>query len=77
MGVFEMKTYATGTIEVCKAISSLPGAYTVIGVGILHVQPLKMVSKMISATSQQVVVRPWNSWKEKNYRALRSFKRNK
>ena len=33
MGVFEMKTYATGTIEVCKAISSLPGAYTVIGGG--------------------------------------------
>ena len=33
MGVFEMKTYAVGTIEVCKAISSLPGAYTVIGGG--------------------------------------------
>ena len=33
MGVFEMKIYATGTIEVCKAISSLPGAYTVIGGG--------------------------------------------
>jgi len=33
MGVFEMAKYATGTIEVCKAISALPGAYTVIGGG--------------------------------------------
>ena len=33
MGVFEMPTYAVGTIAVAKAISSLPGAYTVIGGG--------------------------------------------
>ncbi|MEG0265902.1 MAG: phosphoglycerate kinase [Erysipelotrichaceae bacterium] len=33
MGVFEMKKYATGTLEVCKAISELPGATTVIGGG--------------------------------------------
>ena len=33
MGVFEMPKYATGTIEVCKAISALPNAYTVIGGG--------------------------------------------
>jgi phosphoglycerate kinase len=33
MGVFEMPTYALGTIALAKAISSLPGAYTVIGGG--------------------------------------------
>ena len=33
MGVFEMKPFATGTLEVCKAISELPGATTVIGGG--------------------------------------------
>ena len=33
MGVFEMPTYAVGTIALAKAISSLPGAYTVIGGG--------------------------------------------
>jgi phosphoglycerate kinase len=33
MGVFEMKPFATGTLEVCKAISELPGAMTVIGGG--------------------------------------------
>jgi len=33
MGVFEMKPYALGTIEVCKIMSSLPNAYTVIGGG--------------------------------------------
>ncbi len=33
MGVFEMKPFAAGTLEVCKAISELPGAMTVIGGG--------------------------------------------
>lgn len=33
MGVFEMKPFAKGTLEVCKAISELPGAMTVIGGG--------------------------------------------
>lgn len=33
MGVFEKPEYATGTIEICKAISSLPDAMTVIGGG--------------------------------------------
>lgn len=33
MGVFEMKPYAIGTIAICKAMSELPGAYTVIGGG--------------------------------------------
>lgn len=33
MGVFEMKPFATGTLEVCTAISELPGATTVIGGG--------------------------------------------
>ena len=33
MGVFEMKPFATGTLEVCTAISNLPGATTVIGGG--------------------------------------------
>lgn len=33
MGVFEMPTYAKGTLEVCTAISELPGAMTVIGGG--------------------------------------------
>ncbi|MCI8271246.1 MAG: phosphoglycerate kinase [Erysipelotrichaceae bacterium] len=33
MGVFEMKPFATGTLEVCKAISELEGATTVIGGG--------------------------------------------
>ena len=33
MGVFEKPEYATGTVEVCKAISSLEGAMTVIGGG--------------------------------------------
>jgi len=33
MGVFEMKPYALGTIAVCEIMSSLPGAYTVIGGG--------------------------------------------
>lgn len=33
MGVFEMKPYALGTIEVCKIMAALPGAYTVIGGG--------------------------------------------
>lgn len=33
MGVFEMKKFATGTLEVCTAISELPGATTVIGGG--------------------------------------------
>ena len=33
MGVFEMKPFAKGTLEICKAISELPGAMTVIGGG--------------------------------------------
>ena len=33
MGVFEMAPFAVGTNEVCKAISELPGATTVIGGG--------------------------------------------
>ena len=33
MGVFETPAYANGTIEVCKAISELPDAMTVIGGG--------------------------------------------
>ena len=33
MGVFENPAYANGTIEVCKAISELPDAMTVIGGG--------------------------------------------
>lgn len=33
MGVFEMKPFATGTLEVCTAISELPNAITVIGGG--------------------------------------------
>ncbi|WP_071441285.1 phosphoglycerate kinase [Traorella massiliensis] len=33
MGVFEMKPFANGTLEVCKAISELPDATTVIGGG--------------------------------------------
>lgn len=33
MGVFEKPEFATGTIEICKAISELPGAMTVIGGG--------------------------------------------
>ena len=33
MGVFEMKPFANGTLEVCTAISELPGATTVIGGG--------------------------------------------
>ena len=33
MGVFEMKPFATGTLEVCTAISELPDAITVIGGG--------------------------------------------
>ena len=33
MGVFENPAYANGTIEVCKAISELPDATTVIGGG--------------------------------------------
>ena len=33
MGVFEMKPFANGTLSVCKAISELPGATTVIGGG--------------------------------------------
>ena len=33
MGVFEMSPFAVGTNEVCKAISELPGATTVIGGG--------------------------------------------
>ena len=33
MGVFENPDYATGTIEICKAISELPNALTVIGGG--------------------------------------------
>lgn len=33
MGVFEMKPFATGTLEVCRAISELEGATTVIGGG--------------------------------------------
>ncbi len=33
MGVFEMEKFATGTKEVCKTISELPGATTVIGGG--------------------------------------------
>ena len=33
MGVFEMKPFAKGTLEVCTAISELPGATTVIGGG--------------------------------------------
>ena len=33
MGVFEMKPFATGTLEVCTAISELPDATTVIGGG--------------------------------------------
>ena len=33
MGVFENPAYANGTIEICKAISELPDAMTVIGGG--------------------------------------------
>ncbi|MEG0822949.1 MAG: phosphoglycerate kinase [Erysipelotrichaceae bacterium] len=33
MGVFEMKPFAKGTLEVCTAIAALPGATTVIGGG--------------------------------------------
>ncbi len=33
MGVFEMKPFAAGTLEVCKAISELPNATTIIGGG--------------------------------------------
>lgn len=33
MGVFEMAKFATGTLEICKAISELEGATTVIGGG--------------------------------------------
>ena len=33
MGVFEMEKFAKGTLEVCQAISELPGAITVIGGG--------------------------------------------
>ena len=33
MGVFEMDTFAKGTIEVCKALASLDGANTIIGGG--------------------------------------------
>lgn len=33
MGVFEMKPYATGTIEVCKIMADMKDAYTVIGGG--------------------------------------------
>ncbi len=33
MGVFEREEFAKGTIEVCKSISDLPGAMTVIGGG--------------------------------------------
>ena len=33
MGVFEMAPFAKGTLEVCTAISELPGATTVIGGG--------------------------------------------
>lgn len=33
MGVFEMPKFATGTLEVCRAISELPDAITVIGGG--------------------------------------------
>lgn len=33
MGVFEMDRFATGTLEICKAISSLEGANTIIGGG--------------------------------------------
>ncbi len=33
MGVFEMDKFAVGTLEICKAISELPGATTVIGGG--------------------------------------------
>ncbi|MDE6195658.1 MAG: phosphoglycerate kinase [Erysipelotrichaceae bacterium] len=33
MGVFEMEAFAKGTLEVCTAISELPGATTVIGGG--------------------------------------------
>ena len=33
MGVFEMDKFATGTLEICKAISELPEANTIIGGG--------------------------------------------
>lgn len=33
MGVFEMDTFAKGTIEVCEALANLPGANTIIGGG--------------------------------------------
>ncbi|MEG0563397.1 phosphoglycerate kinase, partial [Anaerorhabdus sp.] len=33
MGVFEKPEFAAGTVEICKAISELPGAMTVIGGG--------------------------------------------
>ena len=33
MGVFEMPKFAKGTLEICEAISELPGATTVIGGG--------------------------------------------
>ncbi len=33
MGVFEMPNFAKGTLEICEAISELPGATTVIGGG--------------------------------------------
>uniref|UniRef100_UPI0025F101CA phosphoglycerate kinase n=1 Tax=Thomasclavelia sp. TaxID=3025757 RepID=UPI0025F101CA len=33
MGVFEMDTFAKGTIEVCEALANLDGANTIIGGG--------------------------------------------
>ena len=33
MGVFEFEAFAQGTLEVCKAITELPGALSVIGGG--------------------------------------------
>ena len=33
MGVFEMDTFAKGTISVCEALASLPEANTIIGGG--------------------------------------------
>ena len=33
MGVFEFESFAKGTLEICKAITELPGALTVIGGG--------------------------------------------
>ena len=45
MGVFENPAYANGTIEVCKAISELPDAMTVIGGGDSAAAAIQLGSK--------------------------------